>query len=527
MLKTLLRALLRKLPIAAQPAPLVRGLPPDWRSGFAQIGLKKTRAVVTWGTFPCGLGFNLRCSNRPHEDLPATMEAHLGAGPARAGHALLDLNLLMLHISLVTSFSAAPRLWPKEPREIGAGIMASGWCYLRAWADVNAQTGSGIKDWRRFGSDIRDIVFGRERIVDSTKDKEPPRILALYMPDGKRAYCQVATKTVIVSRSRWPWPTTKRFFNLRTGQQGYDQGINDGTFRANSWPEAFGIIYMDIARKRGLGEVPAGQLAPGRCAICRGIGATLDKPRSYCEACKGTGALSATEWLRQLAISGELSRDIKQLDLLAEHARLTADHLTLSRTLYSAAVLALRENRLGYAAKYAGMALASIYGNSPHEEQLADLCRLLIGWVPRIKPQPSDVWAMKFSTILQVLPDGGLVVLPDWKADAFAEMLPEELAQAPQLATLVNALEAVQRNIQLELGRAGMPEKDSPVLYIRAMQAERAQLQDAVFLAKNLFGDLVRIGIPEGIAGQALRNVLDGVRGFFDKMKEPLPQTAA
>lgn len=502
-------------PVAHDQAELP--MPPLWLRGEALIGWsptnddtpsKRRKLQLTWNLLRFGLDFDLNVGG--HER-------------GQDGWANLDLYLGAAAVALSYQ-GPVPAWWPvgQKSRRLAAGITGTGMIGWHLWLNPHTATPQDPRQrWRKFGRDVRDLVFGFERATDVTPSHRKPMVLEVPLPEGP-VYVEMSRADILYQRPRWPFPVRRTFFRWATGEQGYKVGICDTTVRANGWAEAIGVLFESIIAKRGARSLTEHSKV-GLCPTCKGTGANTTK-RKACEDCSGSGKVSPEEAVRQASRSTAAHNgpvagpDIKALARYAQQQ----NPLVRAQLLQIGAALALSAGRPGLAAEMAGELIDLAWGGSSAWSGLVDRAHQVIEWVARM--DISD--PRRPGCVLQPMPKNSGVKLEavlDWNPADFMKLLnlSEQSAKTAYLAqTQTNAL---IRMITTQAERAGMPPGDLVPLYIHRLRLERTTLQSRIEIAGRLLQQLIAIGIPEGSAGDPMREILARAGEFLTALRAPIP----
>lgn len=480
----------------AQPEASHVPRPPLWQSGTAALKWWRGREHelrVRWKAPDVDLGVSLFV-NAANDD--SQLRLALGLGLA----------------SIVFRYEGnTPAWWPQkwsEQRALCATFSRTGWLSWNLWQ--NDQMGSSdAPKWRRFSGDIRDIVFGRERIVKTERDTH-----MIGVPTTRGIVpCLVTEASVLVDRPRWPEARWTKHYEVRVAPLEHRGGLRDCSLAAVDWHDLVGkLVAMASDTRRGWLSF---EWKPTfmHCSACGGLGLSADQ--GTCKVCRGDtlrplhelARLAIVEACREVPESEKETtievrmrafRAVEQLVQRAELSIANAAPAQACTALISSAVLMMALGRLGAAAAAAGKAL----GCAVTLEQAAHAQRLLslISRMPPLHPPRMQILA-------QDTPQGDTIAIPNWQPEAFAELLGLQDDANSNWVEAWRDMNALVQDLMERAAKAGWTKGTPLGDFVQRLMEERNGMSDRLTLALSCLRDLQRMAIPEGPEGAPLREL--------------------
>ncbi len=471
-------------------------MPPDplWRNGAF---------ILKWFR---GLEHELRVRwEAPNVRLGAAL---LVLHPNDERQLVLDLGLGLGTICFSYT-GKVPSWWPQkraENRALIATISGTGWLSWTGWLNGDYHSENDPK-WRRWSCDLRDLVFGRERILKTERDTHT---IGVPTPRGV-VPCIVTEARVLIDRPRWPVPRWANHYEVRVAKVEARGGLRDCSMAAADWVDLVGKLVAQAAdTRRGWLSFQWTPTAK-HCDSCGGAGRTLDE---FCKVCRGDGLRPLHELARvaiveacrekpddeQTVIEMRM-RAFKAVEQLIERAEMSTANAAPAQActaLLSSSVLAIALGRLGVAAEAAGKAL----GCAVTIEQAGQAQRLL-SLVARMQPlRPPRV-----QVLAQDLPDGQTVAMLNWEPADFIELCSLEDDASAGIAEAWRTMNAYMQDLIQRATAAGWTSGTPLADFVQRLTQERNSMSDRLTMALACLRDLQRMAIPEGPEGGPLRDL--------------------
>ncbi len=438
--------------------------------------------------------------------------------PMAEGAATLDIDLPPLSVSVTYEgdFPGRPQR-DADDRCLTLRLARDGWFSWRLWLHPNNREPRKEGGWRNKSGNVLDKLLGAEAAEEIKREEHA---LGIPLPDGVVVPCRVVEVVQHIGRPRWPWKRLHRYCNVRGSEAAYKLGLRDQSFWLEpGWqlPQVIGHIVEQVARDIGPGRF-FWKTMPKHCGTCRGIGATT----GCCTDCGGFGLRPIVEVLRPALI--EACREetpegnVQAFALLSRKAAvalrdavdrilcepLTSEDPAVADALLSCAICYLRLGRLGECAEVAGMALTRA-----RQPAQTDAAQRLLSQLSRMPLPETPIWASTASprvkVLVQPMPAGGVIAVPMWTIDTFAELMAADAEGAYNLKATWHKLEEYIADLEAAASRAGWVPGQPLAEYIERLRVDRNTATDSLDAALWFLNDALRISIPEGELGRPVR----------------------
>lgn len=426
----------------------------------------------------------------------------------------LFLSLYFLPVTLRFGYEGSvPRFWPHmrscEMRAIEASAAASGWLSWVLYMPEHEQKPDEPR-WRRFHADIRDLIFGREEF----KSRGTPETYKLRLPlPAGPVPVEIVEQRILRRRPRWPKVTSFSSFSIRSAEFAQSAGMPWASLPANGLADAIGQFMGMIVKNQGISGWRWTQTR-AHCVHCQGMGLIFSG--TLIANCKcGNGQRPIDELAREvfsIAASvhsqGESPEVDRLLGMVAEEAtgELVRAVLRSGPTgqtwplLISAALLFVQRGRIGSAAEVAGLALE--HSSQPVQSHEAKRLLALISRMDENAPPKVDLFP-------QLQPEGGISLVPVWRSmHDFARILSTEETERNDAAVNYQKLLVLLDALVGHARQAGWSGAQPLPDFINTLRTERNAAADRLDAARRTFMDVCSVSIPDGMAGDPLRQLL-------------------